>query len=348
MTDGVICALDIGSTMVKGAVRDGAGTVHARSSLPYPRSGDHDAVWTVVTETIRQLSAGIEPEAIVVAAQMAGLCLLDDDRRPLGPLVPGVDVRRTVGVMDTRRSGVASGQGSTADALLGVAPAIRDRAGFIGGVKEFVLERMTGRWMTDPASACATGLYDIAADAWSGDALATLAIPEGRMPAVHQPGEVVGLLTNEAAARCVLSPGIPVLCGLGDGPAASLSAGAVGWDAVCLSIGTTTVARLLGAGRPPVVDDDWFTVRVAQGWWAVGTRMLSSVPEADVRVLEKVCGRLDIHRVIAIGGAAAGRTEIAGIPVEQIPRDVADGTCGVDAVARGRALDRVCTGAKGG
>lgn len=334
----IVCSLDVGSTRIKGTLRDDKGTVLARVVAPYSRPTTHEMAWESVAAVIQELAAAGQPDVVIVGAQMAGVCLLDANRTPIGELQSGVDLRPTDTGVDTRASGCAVGQTSSIDGIVrqfDVDDTLRDRVCLVGGVKEFVLERMTGSWVTDPASACATGMFDLDANDWSRVALGALGFKATMLPEVHDPSEIVGAISRRAAGECGLSEGTPVLCGTGDGPAANLSAGADTWHEVCVSIGTTTVARLLGAGTRPNVPEDWFVYRVADGWWSAGVRAISGVIEGVAELLlDQVFGRFPVTRVAVVGGGTAGiRESTLVVAVEEV-----DGTRGLAAIAQGTAF----------
>ncbi|MFB6150731.1 MAG: FGGY-family carbohydrate kinase [Haloarculaceae archaeon] len=87
---------------------------------------------------------------------------------------------------------------------------------------------MTGELAVDYSSAGNVGgVFDIEALEWSEEACEMLGVPVEKFPERLVPSEeVVGDLTAEAAERCGLEAGTPVLAGGVDAPMATLAAGA--------------------------------------------------------------------------------------------------------------------------
>jgi hypothetical protein len=341
MSEPLVCAVDVGSTRIKAALRLPGEPATATGTTPYPVGGGHEAVWDAVSAAIRDLARHGRPDALILGTQMGGLCLLDRRGDPLGFLEPGVGLRLAAGSrLDLTRSGCERDRVTAAHrlaALLAADPALRPVLTLVGGIKEYLLRLLTGVWVSDPASASASGFYDLAAGTWSTDTCSAVGIERATLPAIEDPGTIVGSLTPAAARSCGLPAGLPVLCGTGDGPAANLSVAADGWHTACLSQGTTTVARILGArDRPPAVGSDCFTQHVATGWWAVGARVVTTaVPDPARLVLDRIERRLPIERVLVTGGNAS---QIDDPRAQPVPADHADGTRGLALIAAGAAL----------
>jgi hypothetical protein len=93
---------------------------------------------------------------------------------------------------------------------------------------------------------------------------------------------------------------LTVLVGLGDGPAANLSSGAVGPNRLCLSLGTTLVVRLLVQDRTaPSCEVPLFVQHVVDDWHCIGVRFDATATATGV---------------YSPVGAPATRLELAAIP----------------------------------
>jgi xylulokinase len=92
------------------------------------------------------------------------------------------------------------------------------------GAKDFITLRLTGRAVTDPATAATTGMFDIEQGVWAHQWLADVGL-KPVLPELLNADAQVGVVTAQAAALTGLMPGCPVLCGLGDAAAATLGAG---------------------------------------------------------------------------------------------------------------------------
>ncbi|MEM1552684.1 MAG: FGGY-family carbohydrate kinase [Candidatus Bathyarchaeia archaeon] len=115
----------------------------------------------------------------------------------------------------------------------------------------YVEYRLTGRLVMDFSSAGNLGgLFDLKKLAWSEEMSAALGIPLELMPERLVPStEVVGELLPEAATKCGLIPGIPVVAGGIDAPMAALSAGAIEPGDNVAMMGTSTCWGVIHRGE---------------------------------------------------------------------------------------------------
>jgi autoinducer 2 (AI-2) kinase len=86
----------------------------------------------------------------------------------------------------------------------------------VGMLSDWVLFRLTGRYVTDPSSGSSSNLFDLATRAWSPESLQIVGVPAWVMPEVVEPGTVIGEVTREAAAETGLAAGTPVVAGGAD------------------------------------------------------------------------------------------------------------------------------------
>jgi len=108
-------------------------------------------------------------------------------------------------------------------------------------VKDFIVARLTGCFVSDYSDASGTNLYDLGDHAWSPLMLAASGLSPALLPELHPSTDVVGQVTQQPAAALGLLAGTPVVIGGGMEPA--LQPGP-GWWA---KVGPTTIlARLPG------------------------------------------------------------------------------------------------------
>lgn len=361
----VVCAIDVGSTFIKATLRANVDNVLARSSVPYPHDAAygsaHDRVWSAFACAIREVCANQAPDAIILSCQMAGLSMIDDAGEPLGPLIPGVTVRAPrTGMIDVRRSGCGDVRASGVAKLLWLTETARGlslRSAQIGGIKEFLLYRLCGEWVTDRASASSSGFYDIAGQHWSDDTLELTGVTEHQLPRIAELDAVVGEILPAAAETCGVPVGTRVFCGLGDGPAANISSEAVGPQTMCLSRGTTVVVRVLFSGPAPDLGSLPIFTQHVQGWWkCVGVRLTVAsdglfeppgdpVPHYPVlrfradqvgAYLQPILDTFGVSDVRPVGGRAIPLPE--HWPIHEVPADAQDGTRGMAMIASGWQL----------
>lgn len=92
--------------------------------------------------------------------------------------------------------------------------------------KDYVARMMTGEFVTDYSDASGTNLFDIQKKVWWKDVLQEFDIDETKLPEAVPSTSRVGNLTKAASDILGLPSGIPVIIGGGDGPCATVGAGA--------------------------------------------------------------------------------------------------------------------------
>jgi gluconokinase len=122
------------------------------------------------------------------------------------------------------------------------------------GLKEHLIERLTGRLVTDYTTASASGLFDRRRGTWNHGLLAGWGWTPSDLPEVVAHDAPVG-----EAAGAVVCPG------LGDGPSASLACRSL--SPFCGNLGTSTAARVIcPAGAGPVDPSLWAFAFDASDW----------------------------------------------------------------------------------
>lgn len=91
------------------------------------------------------------------------------------------------------------------------------------------------------SDAAGTLALDIRKRAWAKDLLRRLQIPLEWFPPLKESAEVCGRLKQEAAETLGLSPGLPVVGGGADNPAAAIGCGVIAPGEVLVSLGTSGV-----------------------------------------------------------------------------------------------------------
>ncbi len=272
-------AVDIGSTFIKSSIigEDGYPLKSSRAKLPlsytdgsaelYPAD-----LWHAFVDSVSPLNCrSLEITGIGVASQMAGLILLNENKEPVRNAIPGIDERGKPFVGHLKESlGEASIYDTTGCPLSGIYPAPKllwiqrhepqklQQSAYVLGFKEYVLWKLIGKMVTDPATASSTQLYDQLNADWWEDMLDTVGIKHSMLPEIRRPDETAGTLLEEAAEQLGLSGGIPVIVGTGDGPAANLSTGAVTPEEMCISFGTTAVTRFFTTNPLRIENDRRF------------------------------------------------------------------------------------------
>jgi gluconokinase len=289
----VIVGLDVGTTGVK-AVAFGLGApwqgVAIREyPLLQPAPGwqvqDPEAIMDAAARALVECVAatnGAAVAAIAVSTAMHGLIALDEAMRPLTPLVTWADARARGEARALRESGQADELHRATGApvhpmtpltkLMWFArhdPATCAAARWWVGLKDYLLWRLTGELVTELSSASGTGLFDMAARAWSPAATTVAAVDAEQLPTIL-PTTATLQLSAAAAGRIGLPSGTPVVVGAADGPLGNLGTGAIAPGVAGLSLGTSGAIRM--AVPDPYVDDrrTLFCYALTDSVWIVG------------------------------------------------------------------------------
>jgi len=123
------------------------------------------------------------------------------------------------------------------------------------GVKDVIVQRLTGRFVTDLSDASNTGMLDIHKRAWAEDMVREVGIDLNKLSDEILPSHtVVGNITKQAAELMNLKEGTPVILGGGDVSCAALGAGVIEKGYAYNYIGS---ASWLAVATPqPIIDDD--------------------------------------------------------------------------------------------
>lgn len=121
-------------------------------------------------------------------------------------------------------------------------------------VKDYIIYRMTGRFVTDYSDASGTNALDLEGLCWSDEILEAARIEKDKLPELHKSTDVIGNLTEAAAEALGLTTATKVVCGGGDGPCSALGAGCVEKNQMFLTFGTS--AWIGGTTEKKFLDKD--------------------------------------------------------------------------------------------
>jgi xylulokinase len=261
-----ILAHDTGTGGNKAVLCDLAGKVIHSAFLSYgisyPRpewvEQDPEELWQAVAATSRQViqESGIDPKAIIgvgVSAQMWNTLPVDENGRPLTPMLSWLDLR-SVKQADRLSDGDMpkflydhTGNIPTAkDSIPKILwlkeqrPEIWKKTATLLDCKEYILFKLTGRIAIDRVGASVYFLYDPHTRKWSEEVCSKLDIPLEKLPPIFPCTEVIGEITPETAKQTGLNPGTPVVICAGDVAVAQTGAGANREGKVHLCVGTAT------------------------------------------------------------------------------------------------------------
>ena len=289
----VVIGLDVGTTSAKAVAFAPDGSARGDAAAGYPLEApapgvaeqDPARMVEAALDVLRDAAAaaradGAEIAGVAVSTAMHGLVGVDADGRACTPLVTWADARAADEAETLRREHpeIHDRTGTPAHPMAPLAKLMWFRAhdpdtfaavARWGGVKELVLDRLTGEFAVDHSCASGTGLMALDALDWDDEALELAGVGPDRLGRLVAPTDRL-TLTADAAERTGLHPDLPVVAGGGDGPLANLGVGAVRPGVAACSIGTSGALRLVV--ERPVVDPArrTFCYALAPGRWVVG------------------------------------------------------------------------------
>lgn len=109
-------------------------------------------------------------------------------------------------------------------------------------VHGYLVQRLTGHYLTGWGCGDPMGLFDMRSNRWSEEILAGIGVRPDQLPEAFPPGTILGTIADEPARACHLPGGIPVIAGLGDGQSAGLGINITEPGECYLSLGTSIVS----------------------------------------------------------------------------------------------------------
>lgn len=92
-------------------------------------------------------------------------------------------------------------------------------------LEDFIIQRLTGRFVTEKSLLCTTGYYDIMADTMWDEMLTTMNLSADKLPEALECGTIIGTVLPEVAAELGLNPAAVVITAAMDQTAAAVGAG---------------------------------------------------------------------------------------------------------------------------
>jgi gluconokinase len=267
----IVIGLDLGTTNAKAVALDPGGTVVATAVRSYPmithRPGyaeqDPQAVWQGAVGALREISSHLE------AKDIAGLCLSGAMHSCLPVSADGTPLALALTWADQRGAGIARRLRNQTDVhtlyqrtgcplqpIYHIAkirwwvenePDIRLKTAYFVTLKDYVLFRLTGKWIGDISVYAATGLLDIFHYTWDNEALALAGITASQLPALVSPLSVIGQMTEDSLRLTGLPDHCSVIVGASDGGLANLGAGASLPGQSVITVGTSGAVRRIVA-----------------------------------------------------------------------------------------------------
>ncbi len=261
-----ILAHDTGTGGDKAVLTDLEGRIVESAYQPYeiytPRPDwaeqDPDELWSAVAATTREVLAKsqIDPAEVLgvgVSAQMFNLLPVDEQCRPVTPMLSWLDVRSVAQadrlLTDDMQAFLYEHTGNMPTAkdvvpkilwLKEERPDLWERTRWLLDCKEYILFKLTGEVAIDWHGASVFFLFNPHTKTWDQEVCDRLGIPVDKLPPAFPCTKVIGEVTAAAAAQTGLPAGTPVVLCAGDVAVAQSGSGANREGKAHLCIGTAT------------------------------------------------------------------------------------------------------------
>jgi xylulokinase len=266
----LVLGIDLGTQSVKAVVCDLALTVRGQHAVaiateyPAPDRAEQDpraweaALGPAIAGALAAAAVGADAIAgVAIVGQLDGCVAVDARGAPVAPALIWQDRRAVDEAARADAAALFQATGQVADPSHMAAKIAWLRGRAPGAARfhqpvSYVVERLTGAAVIDPALASTTMLLELAAARWSARWLDAFAIREVELPRLAPACAVAGGLTADGARLTGLRVGTPVAVGTGDDFAAPLGAGVIAPGPIVCVIGTAEVVGTIAA--TPILD----------------------------------------------------------------------------------------------
>ena len=274
----VVVTVDAGSGSCRALAWDQNGRMLGLSQQEwdYEPSGhpggmnfNTDDGWRRATGCIKAAlsQAGVGPDdvkAVTATSMREGFVIYDEAGREIWA-VPNVDARAQKEAEELIKEGLAEpiyrrgGDWTSIAAsarlrwIAANAPEVWEKARHMTMLGDWVLQKLSGEYVTDPSLGSSSGLFDLSTRDWSRETAEELGISH-LLPRVAESGAVVGAVSKKAAEETGLKEGTPVVAGGADTQLGLLGGGIVEADEFGVVGGTYWLTA--GVADNPLVDPD--------------------------------------------------------------------------------------------
>lgn len=291
-----VLATDLGTSSVRAMIVDEKGTIICKEQTKYDviivsnymQEQSPDEIYGHFVDTVRACvqHSGIPAEAIKAIAfssQMYNIFPIDQNGKPLYNMILWSDSRSEE---QAERLAMIYGKNylyeSTGCPLNSMYPLskimwLREHEEEIAknawkyiSIKEYIIAKMTGRYIVDYSMAAATGIFNIHTMQWDSRALGVLGISEAQFSEPVSGLACFDFVNETLREELGLPAGIRVVSAGGDGPMAQIGSGAYEEGCINMDLGTSGAARVIT--HEPIVDGEqrMWTYSVTEDSWVYG------------------------------------------------------------------------------
>jgi xylulokinase len=340
MGEEIILAIDVGTGSVRAALVDAAGRILAIAQREHDqivpafgwseqRAEDWwNGVQASVSQVLGQVDGARERIAAVVACgQMHGTVLVDAKGALARSLVPLWNDKRTSELVANYEAmhWIDDYLPRTANPASPAWPAFKlqwlrehdraayERATVICAPKDFINLRLTGQLAIDRTEAACSFLMDPRTGQWSDATCDELGIDRRKLAPIRSPMDLLGHVTDEAAAATGLRAGTPVLVGASDFAAGLLGSGVCRRGMASEMLGTSCIVTLVA--EQPLLHPEVCNLGTIEGDWG-GFMLLESGGDAMRWARRALHGQQLSHAELVehAAGAPAGSDGLFFLP----------------------------------
>lgn len=274
----IFIGLDLGSTAIKGVAISAAGQIMASATTSIQRlpAADEtsfeiapDVFIDSIFSLIAKLSAGATRiRGISWVSASGNILLLDEDNKPLAPMISWLDERPLDGSIEDDFSAIDA---DTVYQTVGWPLSMQfpfgrllwlrknkndllDRCSRICTGNDWLGYRLTGNWAIDRSTGTTMYVYDQVAAKPHGANLARLGLTPEYFSALHESGTSFGKIRAEASLAAGLDSGTEAVLGSFDHPGAARALGIHQPGQLLLSCGTSWVGLVVLPDRKTGID----------------------------------------------------------------------------------------------
>ncbi len=262
MTRDLVIGIDCSTTAAKAVVWNRQGRAEAEGRASFPRTSPHPGWgeqdpqdwWRAVVSALHVAIGGVDPRrigALSITHQRESFVCLDASGDAIRPAMLWLDTRAADEVREFGNAHIHEVTGKPPNTAVSWykllwlqkhEPHVLPRTRWVVEVQGYLVQRLTGHWRTSHGSVDPMGLLDMRTFGLDAELLKQAGLDAGQIPDVRPTGEILGGLRDDVASLFGLTPGLPVVAGLGDGQAAGLGAGLTGPGVAFLNLGTGIVS----------------------------------------------------------------------------------------------------------
>ncbi len=263
----LVIGIDIGTTNIKGCLYTASGDFLSNYSISYdsytPKDGYHEqdpedwvnGVFEVVGNLLKYPGARRTLKAISFSNQGGTVVAVDEKSRPVGRAITWMDRRGSEIFEDdeflvNKNIDFYKKTGWRLDSHISFMPLFwikKNREADFKKIKrilfvnDYVIHRISGKYIQDPSNASLTLLYNVREGKWDKEILNYLGISTDYLSEVKESGEVIGKLHDSVLMRFDISSDVMLINGGHDQYCTSIGAGIFDQEQTLLSTGTAWV-----------------------------------------------------------------------------------------------------------